>query len=53
MADKKMGPKEAAQRAMRERLAEEGKGRTSKIVRLKGKGISGKVLSLKGSKRGS
>ena len=50
--NKKMGPKEAAQRAMRERLAEE-KTKSGKIVRLKGKGISGKVLSLKGSKRGS
>ena len=53
MADKKMGPREAELRAMREKREDErvktNKAKIDRTTKFKAKGI-GKVLSLKGSK---
>jgi len=58
MSDKKMGPREAELRAMREERAtqaekrvKENKAKIETLTKFKAKGI-GKVLSLKGGKRG-
>jgi len=58
MSEKKMGPREAELRAMREARVEktekrlkENKARIDTLTKFKAKGI-GKVLSLKGGKRG-
>jgi len=54
MAEKKMGPREAELRAMREKREDErvrdNKAKIDRTTKFKTKGIGKKVLSLKGSK---